>query len=497
MSEDKDWRPASEHSGCLLRLQKLLERAQGFRLLILSHNRPKYRDNLIARLRQAEPDSVVLDLKRLGSLAAFESELARQQMRQVHLLNLESLRKEQRQDFFKGINYHREHIARTCAGFLLFWLPEHLIARLAVEAADFWAWREQVFDFSLPKEPVERAYSNIVKIVNTDASAKEQRIQEIKDFLSTKSEKHGLISADLKRELGGLYWSVGKYSEARKITEAAIAEYGELDDAQTRTKAQLGLIDILEDQGEYQQVLIMLRKQVMPIVQQLNSELGQAVVLGRIARTLQSLGQVDEALRTLKEEVLPMFERLADLYGKTTALDQIANILYKRGNLDEALKIWKYEVLPMFERFDDLRSKALTIGRIADIIEQRGELNEALRIREQDELPVYELFGDISSKAVTLGKIAGILYKRGELDESLRILEHKVLPVLEQIGDVRELLNCRVNFAIILYEIDAKAHKDRIDELLRLALADANRLKLPKEIEWIEGVIKKMIARIK
>jgi hypothetical protein len=93
-----------------------------------------------------------------------------------------------------------------------------------------------------------------------------------------------------------------------------------------------------------------------------------------------------------------------------------------------------------------------------------------------------------------MGRIADILHQRGELKEALCIREQEVLPVFEQFGDVRELVLCRTNIAIILHEIDAEANKDRIDELLRLALADAKRLKLPREIEWIESTMQKVAA---
>ena len=489
MAEDKDWRPAAEHSGCLLRLEKLLERAQGFRLLILSHNRPKYRDNLIARLREAQPDSTVFDLRQLGSLAAFEDALARQQVRQVHLLNLESLRKEQRQDFFKGLNYHREHIARTCGGFLLVWLPEHLIAKLAVEAADFWAWREQVFDFSLPLEPVERVETDWVKMRNTDALGKQQRIAEIETFFACPSEEPSLTIADLKRELGNLYKSIGEYAQAKKMLEAAIDEYGQLDEAVARAAARCDLADLLADQGKIDQALSMLQKQVLPIYKRLGDVFNNALTMGKIASILYRRGELDEALRIRDQEVLSTFEQLGDVRLKAIEQSNIANILYQRGELDEALRIWQQEVLPVFEQIGDVRSKVVTMGNIADILQQRGDLDEALRILEQEELPIYERLGDVLEKAMTMGNIADIFYQRGEMDEALRIYEQEVLPVFERLGDTHGLSICRARIAILLYQIDAKANKGKIDELLRLALADAKRLKLPREIEWIEGIM--------
>jgi hypothetical protein len=91
-----------------------------------------------------------------------------------------------------------------------------------------------------------------------------------------------------------------------------------------------------------------------------------------------------------------------------------------------------------------------------------------------------------------MGKIADILQARGELDKALEIRQQEELPVFERLGDVRELLLCRAKIAVLLHEMNTEANKERINELLRLALADAKRLKLPGETEWIENIMKDM-----
>ncbi|MCI5131943.1 MAG: hypothetical protein D3904_10545, partial [Candidatus Electrothrix sp. EH2] len=104
--------------------------------------------------------------------------------------------------------------------------------------------------------------------------------------------------------------------------------------------------------------------------------------------------------------------------------------------------------------------------------------------------PVFEQLRDIKTKAVVFGRVADILKARGELDKALEIRQQEELQVFERLGNVRELLLCRAKIALLLYEIDAEANKKKIEELLRLALADAQRLKLPGETEWIEGIMK-------
>jgi tetratricopeptide (TPR) repeat protein len=493
VSEQKNWQLRPEHSGCLLRLQKILERVRGFRVLILQHNRPRYRDGMIVFLRAAEPDSSLLDLKELGSFAAFEAGLGEYSLiRQLHLINLEALPKAEQQAFFKGLNYHREHIARTCSGILLFWLPEHLINQLAVQAPDFWAWREQVLDFSVPLEPVERNTVNSVKNRNLEVSGKLERIREIEEFLARPAEEPSLTVADLKRELGNLYKLIGEYGEAEQMLKRAITDYRELDEAKACAHARYNLAVLMAAQGEYEQALTIFREQVLPINESLNDVRNKAVTMGQIADILRKRGQLDEALEIYHKEMLPVFEQLGDIRTKAVGYGRIADIFRARGELDKALEIYRNKELPVYERLGDVREKATTMGKIADILRARGEIDKALDIRQKEQLPIYERLGDIREKALTMGKIADILQARGQLDETLRIREQEELPIYDRLGDVHSLLVTRTKIAFLLHEIDAKAHKERIEELLRLALTDAKRLKLLGEIEWIEGIMKKL-----
>jgi len=122
-------------------------------------------------------------------------------------------------------------------------------------------------------------------------------------------------------------------------------------------------------------------------------------------------------------------------------------------------------------------------------LEERGELDEALRIR-REQLPVYGRLGDVRSRAVTMGHIADLLEARGELDEALRIYRDEELPVYERLGDVRSLLVGRTNLALSLLVRASDGDREEADQLLQLALTEAERLHLP-EAERIRAIRKR------
>jgi hypothetical protein len=92
----------------------------------------------------------------------------------------------------------------------------------------------------------------------------------------------------------------------------------------------------------------------------------------------------------------------------------------------------------------------------------------------------FERLGDVRERAVTLGQIADVQMKRGELDEAMRILREEELPVYEKLGDVRSLLVGRANLAMSLYQQGRAEDRAEIDRLLALALAEADRLRIPE-----------------
>jgi hypothetical protein len=98
--------------------------------------------------------------------------------------------------------------------------------------------------------------------------------------------------------------------------------------------------------------------------------------------------------------------------------------------------------------------------------------------------------GAVRDVVVFQGRVADIFQARGELDKALDIQQQEQLPVYERLGDVRELLLCRTKIAVLLHEMDTETNKEDIEQQLYLALADAQRLKLPGETEWIEGIMK-------
>ncbi len=490
------------------RLVKLLTVKQGFQFFILVCPDPRERDRLIGQLAAtpeiAERPTLRIDLAEQGSAASAPADVSTLEDRLqteagenglVHLVNGDGWLNPDR---LAELNLHRNALAARVNAALLWWLPEPTVVSLAKTAPDLWSWRTAVVAFEpapaseLPTlQPDALQPIGFLVLQQMPQQLREARIAELQGMVGAVGDPEQRLALVL--EWADLLISLGQLSEALIVLRTdGLASAANAHQENARALVQGRIADILTTRGELDEALRIRTEDQLPVYERLGDVRAKAITQGKIADILTARGQLDEALRIHTEEALPVYERLGDVREKAITQGKIADILTTRGEFDEALRIHTEEELPVYERLGDVLSKAVTQGQIADILTARGQLDEALRIHTEEALPVYERLGDVLSKAVTQGKIADILTACGQLDEALRIRTEEELPVFERLGDVRSLLIGRANLAINLLERAAPGDHTEARRLLMLALDDARRFKLPREIHSIEA----MLARI-
>ena len=458
------WNLRSEHSGAFLRLQRLVEGRRSFALCFLTYSDSSYRDLVADFLdeRLCASVRVTIDpVTLIGTEALFEMLSADRDVGSAQLIGVERW-PEGIDNLLTRLNYRRGALAERCARPLLVWIQSKALRSIATGAADLWAWRSGVFDFTLPaeKDGSIRLLSPYTRETAT-APRRLARIAELQKHLAGRSPWRA-VDVDLALELGDLQVSLGNVEEAEAAYRNARAALSRLDDRRLIAITEGRIADILEARGELDEALRIRTEEELPVHERLGDLRALAVAKGKIADILQARGELDEALRIRTEEQLPVFERLGDVHARAITLGRIADILFTRGELDEALRIRTDEELPVYERLGDARARAITQGEVADILQARGELDEVLRIRTEEQLPVFERLGDVHARAITLGRIADILFTRGELDEALRIRTDEELPVYERLGDARARAITQGEIADILQA------RGELDEALRI-----------------------------
>ena len=458
------WPLRSEHSGVFLRLQRTLRGRDSFTLCFLVYSDSAYRA-AVASLLEARLDAtaeVTIDTNWEGGTELLLQRIgAADNGRPVQLLGFHRWPLGL-DDLLARLNHRRESIAERFPYPLLVWARSTDLPAIATEAADLWAWRTGVFDFTLSGESRRAAphgyHSHPAKMT---AAERRSRIEALQEYLEGQSVLRP-IDTELLLELGDLHRFLGDTKEAEKAYQQAERVLTKSEDRRRLAVARGRIADILTLRGRLDEALQVRKTEELPVYEELGDWRLYALTQGEIADILTSRGDFAEALNIRRTKELPIYERIGSERLAAVTKGQIADILFAQGQFTEALHIREQELLPWFEQAGDVHSVAVTLGRIADVHEVQGLLDKSLRIRRDEELPVYERLGDRRAYAVTKVQIANILRLRGEQAEALQILRLEALPVFEELGYVAGLAFTYDKIASI-YQMQG-----RLDDALRI-----------------------------
>jgi hypothetical protein len=147
--------PLYRHTTEFARMNRAIRSGGGFRLLIAQYNSPQYRDLIMVRLERLHENSRILrvDQENPSNFDIFQwhiSELA-EKSGVLYVLGLADWPSVSDSEWLPSLNQRRDGFAADCPIPLVFWLPDHLIKQLALQAPDMWSWRASVFDFFVPQ----------------------------------------------------------------------------------------------------------------------------------------------------------------------------------------------------------------------------------------------------------------------------------------------------------------------------------------------------------
>lgn len=528
-----------EHQRNYSRLLTTLLHGAPFQFILCEIRDEPLRDRLIATINEAaatqELKSITLDAgefqpdDELGKLEARLEALA-QEYTLIHLRGFDRWLTCER---WQALNIRRDAIAERCRARLLWWLTPESVRQCALEAPDLWAWRSGVYEFSPAAPATLPAQVDFPSAIdNRSLPERARRISQIRAWLEQSPadelrmplldelarlftgfgeldkalrihineqlplcEKHGdeRARAVTLGNIADIHRTRGQLDEALRIhLDEQIPVYEKLGDIRSRAITLGQIANIYQSRGQLDEALHIHLNELHPTFEKLDDRRSRAANLGKIADIYGARGQFNDALRIYLDEVIPIFKKLDDQRSRAVTLGRIADIHQARGQLDEALSIHVEEEIPVYEKLGDMRSRAVTLGKIANIHKIRGQLDEALRIHIDEQLPVYEKLDDVRERAITLGKIADIHQTRGQLDEALRIHRDLELPVYEKLGDMRERLVCQAKIATILLQRNQKNDRKMARALLQAALATAQKIGLPVEVQQIKSWLKGM-----
>ncbi len=432
-------------------------------LFLLKFEHAKEQEQVSAAVKRFLPNVVMVDALKYTSWPELEAALSivAKDCAAIELINLDEWLDEypdpaQAAGRLRAWNIRREGYAAAVTVPLLCWLRPERMRALANNAPDLWSWRTGVYEFELAGErAVAHTFPEIKmwdsEIDNRTGAERRQRIADIEQYLArTNDAPDSAIQMRLLDELADLHISLAAYEQA----------------------------------------LLVLRIRLMPMCEKLADEFLVARARCRIGEVLSKQGQLDEAIAIFREASL-VFEKQGQIHEFAVASGKIADILYSRGDWDDALHIYRDQEMPLYEKMGNVRAQTITKGKISLISSMKGDGEHALRMLREEVIPVFETIGDVLEQAIATDQIASILYGQGKFDDALHILREQI-PAYEKLGAAYQLVRARTNLAITLMSRNHGTDKTNARQTLMLALAEAQRLGLPREVAIIERWIRNL-----
>ncbi|MCC7492144.1 MAG: tetratricopeptide repeat protein [Fimbriimonadaceae bacterium] len=426
-------------------LQRSLQRAAGFVLLVAVHNVPAERARFRAMLQTAlapgAAHEVILPPGCIGVLNEILAQVPEPQGPVLVDGFDQCLRSDDPQQLLCfNLNLQRPLFSQRLGRPVVFWLPEYAANLLARHAPDFYAIRSVTVPFpELATGQLERVDQYLWQPTvdaNLTAAQRRARIAELHERLADQVPEPSLteriIRARWQHQLGRHCAALGAWDEALERLDAAREGFLECGVAGEAAVALGDLARLRADRGEVDAALALFEKQ-LAVSEQAGDLRERGCAIGGIARLRSSRGEKDAAM-ALYAEQLRVFEQIGDERARAVTLGDIAHLRADRGDTDEALRLHR-ESRKIYEQIGDGRALAVTLGHIARIMAGRREADAALAL-QRDKLAIAERLGDARSRAICLGDIGSLLAARGEVDAAMALHE-EALAVFRQLGDVR------------------------------------------------------------
>lgn len=199
--------------------------------------------------------------------------------------------------------------------------------------------------------------------------------------------------------IGEIYYSQGKYDQALKLYQKALAIYKESSDkvGQGITLSNMGRV--YDAQGQLAQAL-QFNQQALAIYKEVGDRTGEGVVLSNIGHVYAQQNQVNEAQK-FYQQALAIHQEVGDKASEGTTLQELGSLLEKQQQPELAIVFYKQSVnateairqnlrvLPKQQQLSYTQTVADRYRRLADLLLKQNRAAEAQQVL--DLLKVQEI----------------------------------------------------------------------------------------------------------
>jgi tetratricopeptide (TPR) repeat protein len=234
------------------------------------------------------------------------------------------------------LNFKREELIEHHVK-AVFWVREEELARISLEAPDFFAFRNRVVEFMEVPAAEERGAALVEFALGTEYKSLDElkRSIELKEELLSSLSAEAEISGYLLSALGILYGQIGSYKKSLEYTKRALTVAQEIGDRRGEGVYLGNLGSAYHDLGEVEKAIKYYEK-ALEIAREIGDRRGEGNHLGNLGIAYGDLGEVEKAIEYY-EKALEIAREIGDRRGEGARLNNLGVAFEDMENYDLAL----------------------------------------------------------------------------------------------------------------------------------------------------------------
>ncbi len=248
--------------------------------------------------------------------------------------------------------------------------------------------------------------------------------------------------------LSGMFANTGRFEEARRAAESALAAARGANDRRGEAKASMSLGMVAWNLGRPEEALALYERSLV-LARELADRAEEADVLNNLGAVAQSSGDYEHA-RRLHEEALEIQRGLGNRYGEARSLSNLGIVAYHLGRYEEARR-YHERALDIRRQVGDRHGESSSLNNLGAVAHYLGLYDEARAYHEQA-LALKRQIGDRAGEATSLNNLGNVAYAVGRYDEAER-MHAMSSSIRREIGDVRGQAASASNLGVVVLEL--------------------------------------------
>jgi tetratricopeptide (TPR) repeat protein len=409
-------------------------RYEGFRFILIGHNRHSLYVDITKQLRTTFTDRPFLELQLrdkpyrqiIDEILAFPNGI-------MLIPDFDWLLQPGNETVRVGFNQRRDAFARRNVAFICF-IGANSWRSLAEKLPDWWSLRSLELDFHREDadETIEFLPTNeeTSSLGGETKAEKEAEIERLLKQLDAVEPTNKPLRWSLNNQIGKLWHELSYYETALPYFQQALRIAEEIGDKRGEGTTLNDIGEIHDAQGDYETALTYLQ-QSLSIQQEIGDKRGEGTTLNNISQIYDAQGDYETALIYLQQS-LSIQQEIGDKRGEGATLNNLATPSYARGDYETALT-YLQQSLRIRQGIGDKRGEGTTLNNISQIYDARGDYETALTYLQQS-LSIQQEIGDKSGEGTTLNNLATLSYAQGDYKTALTYLQQS-LSIQQEIGD--------------------------------------------------------------